>query len=744
MKVFKISKETQYLWAKSGSRDSYFWLPLTIHLMDTGEVAKRLWRDWVSDGVKRNIALNIDIKDPEDAIDLMDLAERVFVFLGLAHDFGKATASFQSQCIDSFEPNLQNTVLGRLKDAHYFTDELKKGSYTGSRMRHEHASQNYFLKKGLDSSLCYVLGAHHGKTGGDSSIRNYKYNLSNPLKYHFNSTCQPNWVKAEDELLEMILDRSGFDYLHEVPSIGSVAQVLFTGLLIMADWIASNENYFPYIDADELGMDLLNENKIQERADRAWAKLSLPMQWSIDNSILDKDLFKKRFSDGSRPFIPHPMQAAVLECASNLREPGLMIIEAPMGQGKTEAALVAAEVMAQISGRNGVYFALPTQATSDAIFSRITKWIRRLDKESHSIQLMHGKSQFNEEYQKLFSGVTNVDENNENERSISVHEWFQGRKKSLLADFVVGTIDQLLLMALKQKHVMLRHIGLAQKVVIIDEVHAYDAYMNQYLQRALNWLGSYRVPVIVLSATLPTKTRQELVEAYLGHEPDIECEATNTWRNSMSYPLVTYTDQDNVKTIEPDKSGSIKKVKIEGLPTDNLPRLLKTEMCREGCFGVFVNTVAKAQDIAHRLYQLFPEDEVMLLHSGFLAPDRAQKEKELLSKLGKPGSETERPKRLIVVGTQVMEQSLDIDFDLIVTELCPIDLLIQRVGRLHRHDRARPKKLEDPRCYILDLNGDLDEGSEAVYGAYLLLKTKIFLPEILTLPDDISPLVQSV
>ena len=161
-----------------------------------------------------------------------------------------------------------------------------------------------------------------------------------------------------------------------------------------------------------------------------------------------------------------------------------------MGAGKTEAALVCAEILAAKTKRTGVFFALPTQATSDGIFPRLLDWIKNLDTDSvHAIELAHGKAQFNEDYQalRLFGGDANVGEDEDD--GVIVHQWFGGPKKTLLADFVAGTIDQLLLAALKQKHVMLRHLGLAGKVVVIDECHAYDAYMGQYLYRALNWLG---------------------------------------------------------------------------------------------------------------------------------------------------------------------------------------------------------------------------------------------------------------
>lgn len=278
----------------------------------------------------------------------------------------------------------------------------------------------------------------------------------------------------------------------------------------------------------------------------------------------------------------------------------------------------------------------------------------------------------------------------------AVYQWFEGRKKSMLADFVVGTVDQLLQLALKQKHVMLRHVALMNKVVIIDECHAYDAYMNVYLKRALNWLGRYKVPVILLSATLPAAKRDDLVRAYLNRDAatsrrrrrDIQNEEANS-----DYPLMTYTDGDNVLQKHVEAGVMPLNVKVNRIYENDVVDLLEDLLSDGGCAAIIVNTVKHAQELAERLKAEFGDD-VSLLHSRFTATDRISKEDILRKQLGKAGTGTKRPHRLIVVGTQVIEQSLDIDFDVMISELCPIDLLLQRMGRLHRHNRNRPDKLK--------------------------------------------------
>lgn len=306
-------------------------------------------------------------------------------------------------------------------------------------------------------------------------------------------------------------------------------------------------------------------------------------------------------------------------------------------------------------------------------------------------------AELNECYLRLQGRGVQLEEDAQEAHQVQVHQWFRGNKQALLANFVIGTVDQLLLAALAQKHVMLRHLGLAGKVVIIDECHAYDTYMNCYLDRALEWLGWYKVPVILLSATLPARRRAELVEAYQQKKaaPDAP------WKTSCGYPLLTWTDGAEVKqtAIPPDAPG--KTVQLTTLTEPELPALLRRKLAEGGCAGVIVNTVKKAQKIAQLLRESLPDKEVQLFHAQFLMPDRAARENQLMARIGK-GSAPERRNDLIVVGTQVMEQSLDTGEDA------------------------------------------FDAGSEAVYGQWLLWRTRKFLPRSIRLPEEISPLVQQV
>ena len=305
---------------------------------------------------------------------------------------------------------------------------------------------------------------------------------------------------------------------------------------------------------------------------------------------------------------------------------------------------------------------------------------------------------------------------------------------------------------------MLRHLGLSNKIIIIDECHAYDAYMSRYLDMALRWLGAYGVPVIVLSATLPAKKRLAVINAYHNNTSSLSKPRTDPlagnstesshqpeWVSERSYPLVTFTDGAKVKqtAISIDREES-RSVLLHPQTEDTLADKLEDLLSGGGCAGVIVNTVKRAQGIARFLRERFGNDIVRLLHSRFIAPDRAKLERQVLSELGS-GQGSLRPHKRILVGTQVLEQSLDIDFDVLITDLCPMDLLLQRIGRLHRHTRLRPDKLSQALCLVMGKScEEFEEGTKSIYGEYLLMRTKELLPETLILPQDIPDLVQDV
>ncbi|GGN66292.1 hypothetical protein GCM10011610_01120 [Nocardia rhizosphaerihabitans] len=537
----------------------------------------------------------------------------------------------------------------------------------------------------------------------------------------------PEWGDARSELITLVTVRTGAaDRVADWATVrlSTMQQVLLTAAVIVTDWIASNQDLFP-----------LDSQRVSSvEAVKAWTLLGLPEAWSPAGAATDseptrQELFRSRFA---REDPMRPLQQECLRIACELPEPGLMIIEAPMGEGKTEAALLAAEVLAERFGAGGVFVALPTMATSDAMFARVRQWVDSVSGTPGSMILAHGKAALNEDYAQL-KRQSFVDIGSDCEDStVLAHGWFVG-KKGPLANFVVGTIDQVLRGALKTRHVMLRHLGLANKVVVIDEVHAADSYMSTYLCRVLEWLGAYRVPVLLLSATLPPSQRVALLEAYRSGRAE---GAESVDAAAVGYPAISVWPHPELSCRVPASGRSIDGIALDFIDDDAelLTNRLAEALAEGGTAGVVCNTVARAQHLFEVMTtdQRFGTGEVLLLHSRFVSVDRARYENRLRRLLGPPGT-GDRPARLVVIGTQVIEQSLDIDVDLLVTDLAPVDLILQRIGRLHRHLRSgRPTRVSRPRCWIRgaqwgSIPPKLDKGCEKVYGRARLLRAAAVL-----------------
>lgn len=709
-----LVEKTGHVIAKTNREDSTEWLPLWMHLADTAGIMEYLIEQWLPDSTKKFIQESV----PEEKLVMTGC------FLGAIHDIGKCTAVFQSR------------IGAELPDIKYILSQegielsRRESYYNGSQTPHALAGYAILLEYGCPEGIASIVGAHHGKPADFSSEVEDQIEIY-PENYFGFDENDDIWTGLWDDYLKFALQISGAEEIEDLPDITMPCQVVLSGLLVMADWIASNSYYFPLISVEENGM----ADDYPYRIAKAWEVLNLTQGWNPLCYSMDQYTFHDRFG-----FEANEIQREVLDAVQSSSDPGIFILEAQMGVGKTEAALAAAELLATGKGSGGLYFGLPTQATANGIFERLESWALKQSEEDqavHGIRLAHGMAELNEDYRELFRGTAFVDDE---ENGLLVHPWFKGRKQALLTDFVIGTVDQLLMMALKQKHVMLRHLGLAGKVVIIDECHAYDAYMNQYLDMALTWLGEYHVPVILLSATLPEKRREELVKAYLDGE-----DGDTGYYINQKYPLLTWTDHGKINQKALSLRGNKKKISINRISDDTLTGTLLRELKEGGCAGVIVNTVIRAQNLAENIRKQMPDFKVIVFHAQFTATDRREKEKILLEILGKKSTQKQRDK-IIVVGTQVLEQSLDIDFDVLITDLCPMDLLLQRMGRLHRHEwRKRPDGLKQPECYILGaLEEEFEGGAKAIYGEWLLLQTKSYLKQSVTLPDDIPGLVQEV
>lgn len=724
----RLSKELAAAVAKSDRENGNDWLPFWMHSFDTAGIMEKLAQKRLPESISDYLCAECGGK------------EKLFStlkFCALVHDIGKLTIVFQSRIYDAvdFSPFADCVELP------------KSGSLVNaSDTPHALASEAILLKLGCREGVASIAGAHHGRPSAWADVRDQISGACTAVEnfYGKRGKYRQLFEVLWKEWIDFSLECAGFSELSDLPDMAVPAQVVISGMLVTADWIASNKTYFPLISADQKG----EFGDYPKRIENAWTTIGFPNMWESKARFgLDDEAFKERFG-----FLPNPTQADIISTATDAESSGIYIIEAPMGLGKTEAALALSEILAARAGAGGMFFGMPTQATSNGIFPRLEKWAGGLAEDEQTllaIKLAHGNAALNEDYRELFTGHSNL--NIESDSGLIVHDWFSGRKQTLLSDFVIGTVDQLLMAALKQKHVMLKHFGLSGKVVVVDECHAYDAYMSQYLDMAIKWLGIYKVPVIILSATLPEKRRAELIEAYTDSEKrrakhteayvDKKI-ADEAWKHSLAYPLLTYTENNAVKQKALAFDGENKEVSVRRIIRDEVAATAGYAVERGGCVGVIVNTVRKAQEIAAELQSAFPKAEVIIMHAQFIMTDRAKREEQILKRVGKHSTPESR-RGLIIVGTQVLEQSLDLDFDLMITELCPMDLLLQRTGRLHRHNRVRPQGLETASCFVLDETDDsFDSGSAAIYGEWLLMRTRALLPNKLTIPSDIPLLVQ--
>lgn len=802
---------TALFWAKTGNNHSpTHGLSLVQHMLDAGSVAARLWDTWLAPGLQRRFSehLHLSMKDTRALV----------CWLAATHDMGKATPEFACQYDRQKNNEYFSAYRKRIRQAkfdlpHNLTVPDKSGVHP-----HNKYSQSILIHLLTDNknvegmprevavTLASISGAHHGIPAGyfpdpDSSERNIRI-----LKQ-----LSPQWHDVWQELYDITLERFGASsalqqLAQHGQSIPVSVQFCITGFVIMADWIASNPDFFP--------MGTFGSAEQEQRARIGWQALGLEQRWiaALDTNpdTPAADLYASRFG-WSNPTL-RPMQEVVVEAARSMQSGGMMCIEAPMGQGKTEAGLIAAEFLAQATGRTGVAFAAPTQATSNALFDRVTEWVKYQTNnvaqehgepvKPHSMFLGHSKNRFNKSYEEL-AHVQTFDEQlypeHGNDKktlppdtALARHNWLCGTKKGLLSSFVVCTIDQVLMTALQARYVMLRHLGLASKVIIIDEVHAYDAYMNQYLSSALYWLGQMNAPVILMSATLPADIRTHLMVRYaeglkvrtdssssqpkqkLSAKERYAARRAKTQRNTtldLDYPVIhTLTPEDNGtpkkwKVEQPVEQTEIELKLIDDSP-ESVLNVLEPLANDHGCAAVICNTVGRAQAMHAFLSEQFSEEHVILTHSRFTATHRAEQEELLVSKLGKKahyseadGEDSSRPHRLIVVGTQVIEQSLDLDFDVMITDFAPVDLVLQRMGRLHRHDSRssseRTPAYRKPVCYVRGVKtfGSQDKmprfpnGSKAVYEPMVLLSSYAqllphFEGEPIRIPAGISPLVQ--
>lgn len=437
------------------------------------------------------------------------------------------------------------------------------------------------------------------------------------------------------------------------------------GLVVLCDWIASNETFFP-LRRDVVPLEEYWTTEAVRRARDAVQRARVLPQ-HVRTSALSMLL-------GARP--PTPLQRAVAALEPS-GEGALYILEDATGSGKTEAALhLASRVGAGLAA--GLYFGLPTQATATAMHDRAASWSSVFFGEHTDATqaLIHGEA-YVVQAPDLESGRIPLLAEDGGQ---SATEWLQdSRKRALLAGVGIGTIDQALLGMLPVRHQALRLYALAERILIIDEVHAYDDYTFSLIERLVEHQARAGMPTIVLSATLPIRHRNRLLKARAlgrGTSPDYSVHS--------EFPLLLSAEDRGVTAtfIEP-APWTTRDVPVELVQApEEAQRKVEDAISDGACVCWIRNTIDDAIEAADELDHLAP----LVLHSRYLTSDRARLETTLKSRAG-PKSTADKRRALLVVATQVVEQSLDLDFDLIVTDLAPMDSVLQRAGRMRRHTR---------------------------------------------------------
>jgi len=465
------------------------------------------------------------------------------------------------------------------------------------------------------------------------------------------------------------------------------------GLIMLADWVGSHERFFPIERPEEFSPLVAAEQAVREIGlDTTGCMVALR---GADSS------FAARFD-----LEPRPLQSAMGLLQVDDPATRLLILEAETGSGKTEAALARFFDLYAAGKVSSLYFALPTRVAAREIHERILRIVQHNfpDPGNRPVTVLAvpGYARVDGVPRDTFLPPTDSLWNDEEP---SARVWAAERPKRFLAATVgVGTIDQALLSILQTKHCHLRSVCLDRSLLVVDEVHASYPYMTVLLEKLLTHHVGVGGHALLLSATLGERARSRLLRAAgAPGEPRDRSAA-----ESCPYPALT----DLTGRMRPTGSttGRAKRVSFEIFPQQGHPEVVLPEVAAALGGGakvlVVLNTVRRAVAF-QRAVEDYPDidhDHLFLCagvvcphHGRFARPDREILDRQVTESLRRDSG----PGPLLLVGTQTLEQSLDIDADLLVTDLCPADVLLQRVGRLHRHERFRPQSYESPRCLVL-------------------------------------------
>lgn len=607
------------------------------------------------------------------------------------HDVGKINVLFQDKIRRNITyPNGYVERLSEKSDQEIATREEDTGYHSG-------VSYITLLKE--NKNVAKIIGSHHGDIPNVLRLCDESEKIGGK-----------EWSQSRHQLIDTLKKLFNCD-LPEIEN-KDISIPLIAGLTSVSDWIASS------IENKNFSLEMVS--------------LIIDRAGFITPRIKRNLSFQEVFNG----FTPNPLQS---ELTNMITGPGVYVVEAQMGEGKTEAALYAAYKLLENNQASGIYFALPTQLTSNKIYERFNSFLDNIlcEEDNHKSLLLHSKAWLQN---------THLESSGDTECNPG-YSWFNNKKRALLSPFAVGTIDQALLSVINVRHFFVRLFGLANKVIILDEIHSYDIYTSTLIIKLIATLKRINSTVIILSATLSDAQKQLILNA-------------NSLQKEANYPLITKIENHNDNPFfSKFISSQNRDVIISYIKDDNEQVIdeVKGKLLEKQQIIWIENTVQEAQEI-YKLFSDFANSsdiEIGLLHSRFLSQDREKIEKQWTKKFGKQGHNERNIRGRLLIGTQILEQSLDLDADYMVSRIAPSDMLLQRIGRLWRHrdnDNIRPKNAS-PQFVVLStkLDSIIENPNNAfglsgvIYPPYVLYRTAKLWQELtsISIPKDLRYIIDN-
>lgn len=678
----------------SEPNDEQFWAKIRVN--DVGEV--EAWHSLSAHSVEvgavtKSLLENSTLRDRLACLLGWDNLERGHIdrlaALGSLHDIGKVNHGFQNET-DGYGAGHVRPLISTLDRSEILYEPLRLQNFLDW-------FQEVPAHETRDEALYRVLMAtfaHHGKPVDPSTVTFFNSDLWEP-----EGPRHP--LKKIADIRNKVESWFSSAFSGDVKPfpVTSEFQHAFNGILTLADWIASDENFFPLLNGDSYAKPPMNK---AERAVHAIGASAEKFRSSLSAS--------RPSFDEIAEFEPYEIQQACLELPTDSKG-SLTILESDTGSGKTEAALARFLTLYKAGKVDGLYFALPTRSAATQLHGRVHEAVQKMFQDAEEappvVQAVPGYLKVGDhEGQPLpdfeVAWMDNPDSRQKRRRWAAEHS-----KRYLAGSIVVGTIDQVFLSTLKIKHTQLRAGALLRNLMVVDEVHASDPYMTRLLESVLDFHLEAGGHAFLMSATLGDSAKQQLLNKKERNQPNYK-EAIG-----QSYPLLTYTTYESTDISESHHQSSdySKTVSLNSEEEADDPEKVAGRALTYAQDGARVlvirNLVDDCRDTQKALEklsetksELFSVNKTAVPHHSRFAPDDRRLMDEAVEETF--GERSTGINGVVCVATQTVEQSLDIDADVLITDLAPVDVLLQRIGRLHRDETTlRPQGYEHARTTVL-------------------------------------------